>query len=352
MQIVEQVYQSHQWASCTVNKMQASDQKSSQIIALLMQMFLTLAHPVVERLSYDPNRDRYPNILPSLWSIVKVAGTVLVNASYVFKDYIATQSPLPTTMEHFWLMVWEQNANIVNLTDYNDVRKNKTMKYYPDLNCISKLACGIVVTCISMKKEHGCTVYSFTLTKDNEERTITMWHYQWPDQGVPSTTTDIKDLARKINECKQLTIVHCSAGVGRTGTFIAIAELMHQVNNGKPFNKESLQQIVVTMRKARSYMVQTKHQFVYIHDVIMEYINDITPKQSPHQFISTSPPAIAPPRRGGPPPSQPLAGPPLPFFTGELPQGCRSPMTPPPMTPPSTGIPEIKVHSSFSLKDL
>uniref|UniRef100_A0A158R462 Protein-tyrosine-phosphatase n=1 Tax=Syphacia muris TaxID=451379 RepID=A0A158R462_9BILA len=141
-------------------------------------------------------------------------------------NYIATQSPLPNTIASFWQMVWEQGAVlIVNLADDDDLRNNRCTRYWPQ----NGSECHSVFE-IHLVSEHiwseDYLVRSFYLKnlQTNETRTITQFHYlTWPEHGVPSTTKALLEFRRKVNKSYRgkaaPIIVHCTDGIGRTGTY-------------------------------------------------------------------------------------------------------------------------------------
>ncbi|KAH3746098.1 protein-tyrosine phosphatase 1 [Pelomyxa schiedti] len=185
-------------------------------------------------------------------------GSDYINASYIKGEvegsdraYIATQGPLETTFPDFWRMAWETSCElIVMLTKESEHKAVKVDRYWPDAQITSRVYGLITVSLI----EEDCTDNSiihrvFQLAHSEhpgQHRVVEQYQYQgWPDQSVPETTQDIRQLICNISHTSPITkkprlsssppsspsqlpklpkptIVHCSAGIGRTGTFCAI----------------------------------------------------------------------------------------------------------------------------------
>ncbi|KTF81521.1 hypothetical protein cypCar_00028318 [Cyprinus carpio] len=181
----------------------------------------------------NKQKNRYSNVLPYDASRVKLSmcGSPFddyINANYIpgynsRKEFIAAQGPLPTTVNEFWRMVWEKNVHtIVMLTKCNEMGRVKTA----------------------------------------ETRNICQFHFTaWPDHGVPQTTEVLIDFRHLVREHMNQysrhspTVVHCSAGVGRTGTFIGIDHLIFQIERDSMVD---IYGIVNDMRIHRPLMVQTE----------------------------------------------------------------------------------------------
>ncbi|XP_076806506.1 receptor-type tyrosine-protein phosphatase H-like isoform X3 [Clavelina lepadiformis] len=210
-----------------------------------------------------------------------------INASYIpgyskEKEYIATQGPLRTTNDDFWRMIWEQDSrNIVMLTQIVDSESGKVKceMYWPKSETPTTVAC-MQLQLISELKSHDWIVRVFNLKKGEETRRITQFHFTaWPDHGVPTTAKNLTIFTRYVrrtikHEATKTgpTIVHCSAGVGRTGTFIAMDRLLQHM---KDHDYVDIFGIVHEMRMCRTSMVQNKDQYVLIHAMVQDVINDI-----------------------------------------------------------------------------
>ncbi|XP_042571862.1 receptor-type tyrosine-protein phosphatase eta-like, partial [Cyprinus carpio] len=189
---------------------------------------------------------------------------------------LACKGPLPVTVNAFWRMVWEKNVyTIVMLTKCNELGQVKCEKYWPSN---TKHYHNISVTTTSEIELESWTIREFRIknVKTAESRYIRQFHFMaWPDHGVPQTTDiliDFRHLVRGNMEqysCHSPTVVHSSAGVGKTGTFIAIDHLIFQIEKDSMVD---IYGIVNDMRMHRPLMVQTEKQYVYLHQCAYDII--------------------------------------------------------------------------------
>uniref|UniRef100_A0A8C1TV29 Protein tyrosine phosphatase receptor type Jb, tandem duplicate 1 n=1 Tax=Cyprinus carpio TaxID=7962 RepID=A0A8C1TV29_CYPCA len=217
-------------------------------------------------------KNRYSNVLPYDASRVKlsVCGSPFddyINANCIpgynsRKEFIAAQGPLPVTVNEFWRMVWEKNVyTIVMLTKCNEMGRVKCEKYWPSgTNHFHNIS----VTTTSEIELESWTIRDFRIknVKTAESRYVRQFHFTaWPDHGVPQTTEVLIDFRHLVREHMEQysrhspTVVHCSAGVGRTGTFIAIDHLIFQIERDSIVD---IYGIVNDMRMHRPLMVQTE----------------------------------------------------------------------------------------------
>ncbi|NWU33369.1 PTPRJ phosphatase, partial [Hylia prasina] len=232
-------------------------------------------------------KNRYNNVLPYDISRVKLSnqssGTGdYINANYMpgynsKKAFIAAQGPLPNTIEDFWQMIWEKNIySIVMLTKCVEQARTKCEQYWPDKQ--PKSYGDIIVTMVSEVVLPEWTIRDFTVEKSNtpESHTVRQFHFtSWPDHGVPETTDlliNFRHLVHEYNSQNPMdspTLVHCSAGVGRTGTFIAIDRLIQQMEME---NTVDVYGVVYDLRMHRPLMVQTEDQYVFLNQCVMDII--------------------------------------------------------------------------------
>ncbi|NXB12966.1 PTPRJ phosphatase, partial [Cnemophilus loriae] len=232
-------------------------------------------------------KNRYNNVLPYDISRVKLSnpssGTDdYINANYVpgynsTKAFIAAQGPLSNTIEDFWQMIWEKNIySIVMLTKCVEQARTKCEQYWPDKQ--PKSYGDIIVTMVSEVVLPEWTIRDFTVEKSNtpESHTVRQFHFtSWPDHGVPETTDlliNFRHLVHEYNSQNPIdcpTLVHCSAGVGRTGTFIAIDRLIQQMEME---NTVDVYGVVYDLRMHRPLMVQTEDQYIFLNQCVMDII--------------------------------------------------------------------------------
>ncbi|CAG5958272.1 unnamed protein product [Menidia menidia] len=196
------------------------------------------------------------------------------------KEFIAAQGPLPGTVDEFWRMIWEKNVQtLVMLTRCNEQGRVKCEQYWvPGTKHFE----DITVTTTSEIPLDDWTIRDFDVknVKTAEVRSIRHFHFTaWPDHGVPETTElliSFRHLVREhMNQYSRNspTVVHCSAGVGRTGTFIAIDRLIFQIERE---NTVDVFGIVYDLRMHRPLMVQTEDQYVFLNQCALDVIRSRT----------------------------------------------------------------------------
>eukprot|EP00877_Chromochloris_zofingiensis_P002632 jgi/Chrzof1/1236/Cz01g45230.t1 len=243
------------------------------------------------------SKNRYVDVVPYDCNRVVLTGRHCdyINASYIRDQvdgsqghaYIATQGPLSNTVEEFWHMVQVTNTSaIVMLTNLADHGKVKCAPYYPEGEKQSLTLPGVQVTCVHASKIGD--VISFRQLEvifpgTGEQRWVNHYHYMaWPDFGVPQRTQDIRRLCRALDDCRRTgchITVHCSAGVGRTGSFCAVdvllqrldwLKLQHTCDPNVIRQAMDVSQLVLSLRKQRPGMVQTGDQYTFIYSAVMD----------------------------------------------------------------------------------
>ncbi|NXJ61143.1 PTPRJ phosphatase, partial [Rostratula benghalensis] len=261
----------------------------------------------VAELADNRGKNRYNNVLPYDISRVKLseqnnATDDYINANYMpgynsKKAFIAAQGPLPSTIEDFWRMIWEKNIySIVMLTKCVEQARTKCEQYWPEKE--SKSYGDIIVTMVSEIALPEWTIRDFTVEKSNttESHTVRQFHFtSWPDHGVPETTDLLINFRHLVHEYSSQnpidspTLVHCSAGVGRTGTFIAIDRLIQQIDME---NTVDVYGVVYDLRMHRPLMVQTEDQYVFLNQCVMDIIKSQKEKKTDLIYQNTTAMAI------------------------------------------------------------
>jgi len=245
-------------------------------------------------------RNRYKDVLPEERSRVRLqyfqeddSDYINANMISVHKEkYISCQAPLPSTSSHFWSMIWEQETPvIVMLTRTVEGERKKADAYWPLVEDDSIEYGPFIVTLKSTAKLAYITVRTLSVkcTKSEEERELVHLHYtEWPDFGVPETTHKIRELIRLMSYfkerayCKGLSgpiAAHCSAGIGRCGTFLGILISLEKLVEGEAFEKLDIVDIVCKMRAQRCGMVQTDSQYQFIYRVLDDILKEKQLKQ-------------------------------------------------------------------------
>ncbi|XP_039678820.1 receptor-type tyrosine-protein phosphatase delta isoform X24 [Perca fluviatilis] len=238
-------------------------------------------------LEVNKPKNRYANVIAYdhsrvlLSAIDGIPGSDYINANYIDgyrkqNAYIATQGSLPETFGEFWRMIWEQrSAVIVMMTKLEERSRVKCDQYWPTRGTETY---GLIqVTLLDTVELATYCVRTFALFKNgsSEKREVRQFQFTaWPDHGVPEHPTPFLAFLRRVKACNPPDagpmVVHCSAGVGRTGCFIVIDAMMERIKHEKTVD---IYGHVTLMRAQRNYMVQTEDQYVFIHDALQEAIN-------------------------------------------------------------------------------
>ncbi|XP_041619151.1 receptor-type tyrosine-protein phosphatase delta isoform X25 [Vulpes lagopus] len=253
-------------------------------------------------LEVNKPKNRYANVIAYdhsrvlLSAIEGIPGSDYVNANYIDgyrkqNAYIATQGSLPETFGDFWRMIWEQrSATVVMMTKLEERSRVKCDQYWPSRGTESH---GLVqVTLLDTVELATYCVRTFALYKNgsSEKREVRQFQFTaWPDHGVPEHPTPFLAFLRRVKTCNPPDagpmVVHCSAGVGRTGCFIVIDAMLERIKHEKTVD---IYGHVTLMRAQRNYMVQTEDQYIFIHDALLEAVtcgNTEVPARNLYAYI-------------------------------------------------------------------
>ncbi|XP_052573075.1 receptor-type tyrosine-protein phosphatase delta isoform X31 [Peromyscus californicus insignis] len=253
-------------------------------------------------LEVNKPKNRYANVIAYdhsrvlLSAIEGIPGSDYVNANYIDgyrkqNAYIATQGSLPETFGDFWRMIWEQrSATVVMMTRLEERSRVKCDQYWPSRGTETH---GLVqVTLLDTVELATYCVRTFALYKNgsSEKREVRQFQFTaWPDHGVPEHPTPFLAFLRRVKTCNPPDagpmVVHCSAGVGRTGCFIVIDAMLERIKHEKTVD---IYGHVTLMRAQRNYMVQTEDQYIFIHDALLEAVtcgNTEVPARNLYAYI-------------------------------------------------------------------
>uniref|UniRef100_A0A4W6C3C1 Receptor-type tyrosine-protein phosphatase F n=1 Tax=Lates calcarifer TaxID=8187 RepID=A0A4W6C3C1_LATCA len=235
-------------------------------------------------LEVNKPKNRYANVIAYdhsrviLTPVDGVPGSDYINGNYIDgyrkqNAYIATQGPLPETLSDFWRMVWEQRTcTIVMMTRLEEKSRVKCDQYWPSRG--TETFGMIQVTMLDTVELATYNVRTFALYKNgsSEKREVRQFQFMaWPDHGVPEYPTPTLAFLRRVKACNPPDagpmVVHCSAGVGRTGCFIVIEAMLERMKHEKTVD---IYGHVTCMRAQRNYMVQTEDQYIFIHEALLE----------------------------------------------------------------------------------
>uniref|UniRef100_A0A3Q3A6U7 Receptor-type tyrosine-protein phosphatase F n=1 Tax=Kryptolebias marmoratus TaxID=37003 RepID=A0A3Q3A6U7_KRYMA len=235
-------------------------------------------------LEVNKPKNRYANVIAYdhsrviLASVDGLPGSNYINANYIDgyrkqNAYIATQGPLPETLCDFWRMVWEQKTStIVMMTHLEESSRIKCEQYWPSRG--TETYGMIQVTILDTVELSTYIMRTFTFYKNSsgEKREVRQFQFlAWPDHGVPEFPTTTLAFLHTIRACNPADagpiIVHCSAGVGRSGCFIVIDAMLERMKHEKSVD---IYGHVTCIRTQRNYMVQTEDQYIFIHEALLE----------------------------------------------------------------------------------
>ncbi|KAJ2522902.1 Tyrosine-protein phosphatase non-receptor type 13 [Coemansia sp. RSA 1939] len=250
------------------------------------------------------NLNRYSNVVPYNQNRVRLGGkSDYINASHIALPesvavaagtrYIATQGPLNHTVGDFWQMVWEQNARtVVMLANPVEANRPKCAVYWPTrvgqtiVPAPSGNGSKVAAVSVTLVDEHsldpalapGVTVRSFELRSETaaDPRTVRQLHYtDWPDHGVPSSPVSLLLLLKELHsaagsqpDASAPVVVHCSAGVGRSGTLIVLDAAMRYFAAHDDYAGDLVADVFRSLRAQRVQMVQTLNQFMFCYHAI------------------------------------------------------------------------------------
>nr|XP_024219457.1 tyrosine-protein phosphatase non-receptor type 12 [Halyomorpha halys] len=256
-------------------------------------------------------KNRYKDILPFDLSRVVlneyagIPGSDYINANFIkgasgSPAYIASQGPLPSTVNDFWRMVVQCEVQVIVMAcNEEEAGKAKCEKYWVDDGEEKQFG---MISVKLLKSSTVCpdfSVRTMRLKYTNsqsvlEERTVCQLHYvAWPDHGVPSVVQPLLDMVRLVRDTQASetlpVLVHCSAGCGRTGTICAIDYVWGLLRTGKLTSDFSLLGLIRDMRKQRIAMVQTKEQYVLVHQAVRELFKEQLCMIDSHPYENVDP---------------------------------------------------------------
>ncbi|KAF7269315.1 protein tyrosine phosphatase 61F isoform X2 [Rhynchophorus ferrugineus] len=207
------------------------------------------------------------------------------------RKYILTQGPLSNTVSHFWLMVWEQQSKaVLMLNKLIEKKAEKCSQYWPSTigSKINFPDVGLTLEYIK-QEDHSyylTRVLRLTDIESGKSREILQFHYiTWPDFGVPCSPTKFLDFLKKVRNAGVLKedvgppIVHCSAGIGRSGTFCLVDSCLILIEK-YGLNSVNVEEVLLEMRKYRTGLIQTHEQLRFSYQAIIEGANQLLTSNS------------------------------------------------------------------------
>lgn len=243
-------------------------------------------------------KTRFSNSLPFddsrvlLMPIEEEEGSDFINANFIpeynkTKKYIATQGPTPATKNDFWRMIWEYDVDmIVMLTKRLETGKGSLPRtytaerhwvvppcdqYWPDEVQGPVYYGKLIVNTLSESVMSDYVTRVIEIKLGEETRTVTQIHFmRWPEHGCPKRHWPFLNFVTMVRQyLPRQMVVHCSTGVGRTGTYIAIDRLLQHI---KEHDSVDIYSVILDMRNYRCSMVKTLEQFMYVYECIKHFI--------------------------------------------------------------------------------
>ncbi|XP_075427373.1 tyrosine-protein phosphatase non-receptor type 1 [Ascaphus truei] len=279
----------------------------------------------VARLPENKTRNRYRDVSPFDHSRIKLhqdendyINASLIKMEEAQRSYILTQGPLPNTCGHFWELVWEQKSiGVVMLNRVIEKGSIKCAQYWPKKEESSMLFedTNLKLTLISEDIKSYYTIRQLELENTNtqETREILHFHYTtWPDFGVPESPASFLNFLFKVRESGSLNqehgpiVVHCSAGIGRSGTFCLADTCLLLMDKRKDPSSVDIKQVLLEMRKYRMGLIQTADQLRFSYLAVIEGAKFIMGDSSvQEQWKELSNEDLDPPPEHTPPPPRP-----------------------------------------------
>lgn len=226
--------------------------------------------------------NRFRNVLPYDFNRVCLTGPhSYINASHITAPvgeeechYIACQGPLPLTSEHFWQMVWEHDVSVIMMLTLDvEARKVKCHRYWPDCTETPLFVCDSQLK-VSLAESQTLEHFDIKeieiekVTSGELKRVYHLNYTTWPDHGVPSSPVPILQFLQlgHVYHTSGPLVVHCSAGIGRTGALITIDIALARLESE---GKCDIFEIVKDLRRQRQGMIQTKDQYLLCYEACL-----------------------------------------------------------------------------------
>ncbi|XP_072292380.1 tyrosine-protein phosphatase non-receptor type 20 isoform X12 [Eucyclogobius newberryi] len=258
----------------------------------LVKEFMALEHLkptdncLVAKSPENRDKNRYRDILPYDQTRVCIGEDQdYINASYIRMHvgeedffYISCQGPLPSTIQAFWQMIWENRSDVIAMmTQEVEKGRVKCHKYWPE-----RLDMPLDVDKYQLHLENQQFLECFQIkiirmVEKQTGETHIVRHLKfthWPDHGVPHSSEQLVRFIRYLRAVhhKGPITVHCSAGIGRAGVLICTDIILSLIVIDMPIN---VSDIVKEMRRQRHGMIQTKDQYLFCYKVWLEVLQGI-----------------------------------------------------------------------------
>lgn len=252
----------------------------------------------------NESKNRYKNILPFDYTRVKLdlPDSDYINANYLkyeedppieessrcskqpYKTYIAAQGPLQASVNEFWWMIWQHKTRvIVMMTKEFERTKSKCFRYWPDVDKPARKFGQLSVVNLTEKSftDYVCREFELSFTdSQTPPRKVTQFQFtSWPDQHIPSDPASVLNFLYEVRNSQTPNdgpmVVHCSAGIGRSGTLIVIDIIIDQLERKGLECEIDIQRTLGMLREQRSGLVQTEAQYKFIYLAVLSHIETV-----------------------------------------------------------------------------
>lgn len=227
----------------------------------------------------NQRKNRYHNVLPLDLTRVKLHdcpgaprfGDDYINANFVTSDLVLTQAPLPETEEAFWHMIWQLDCQlIVMMTSIEENGKRKADCYWPTTVHEARLCGPFQINLRKVESLGGAQALLLDLQLDTRHRTVRLIRDErWADFRCPERDQEVLELLNSVDflraQSRGPTVLHCSAGLGRSGTLCTLLMLRDKKRSGQQLD---VAQTVRELRAMRAGAVQSRCQYQLIHRML------------------------------------------------------------------------------------
>ena len=263
----------------------------------------------IAEVSDNRSLNRYQDVLPYNKTRVKLTrcakSTDYINANLVTvpkaaRQYILTQGPLPETLPHFWLMIWEQKSNVIVMLNKCIEMEDfvKCEQYWPDeignKLTYDEVSLSVTLKKVEVKKHYTVRHMELHDSETGKTRSIVQFQYTaWPDHGQPNSPTSFLRLLAAIRKSGGLdkmdepTIVHCSAGIGRSGTFCLIDSVLSMIENQGSTEGIDIINTLLEMRDYRMGLIQSPVQLRFAYMSIIYGVKILEKAKKLHPHVSS-----------------------------------------------------------------
>ena len=260
------------------------DEKKYQYEFSILETIIDNEDNHISKLSKGNSKNRYSDIRVYEYNKVSLKTNEYINASFINipyeKYFISTQGPIDSSINDFWEMIFEYDCKIIiMLCNEIEVERKRCSNYWNSKNTNFKIE-------YKEERKNDLIIRNITFSKNKISKNVIQIQYNgWPDHGIPNIEEAYNSFLNIIhfinennNNCP--VVVHCSAGVGRTGTFLSIYNLVYEIEKKKNNQviKFSIFNVVRKLKEMRMYLVQNWLQYSFVYEFIEMYLKSLFKK--------------------------------------------------------------------------